>query len=462
MKKEEKYELKHHNDFHNIQFQHFNVKERNIILALCYKSMDLGTQLLNFNVHEIEELANYRPRAKGDNIYKMLGETYSSIKSATIRIDKKDGGIKEFVLFTTFETFPEEGRVEIRINEEYKYLINQVGSLYTRQALSEYSNLQSSYSQMTYSLLKRWESIKELKISIQDFRVELGVPESYRISEMDRRVFSLIKKELPQYFKNLNIEKMKTGREVTHLKFTWESDKKTLTEPKIIEVIISENLNKAIEKAKKNQYLSTLLTAKNIEKLTKEFEEKAIVKGLNHLYSTAKEPIKSLTYIKNAIKQVADTKTIKIVTAQKTSENIPPVIKKETITQSVATEQSQEKWEQQTFKTKVTQEEYDNLYREYLKNNKLQNIKSVRISYDAINKNKFEIIEKSLVEQVIESVPTTTEQKIIIIDEMEQYLHPNTKEDKKSELIKDLEKQLAEKKITVEQFLKVTQILGIE
>lgn len=79
-----KNDLVHHNDFHGVQLQNFSVKERNIVMALCYKAMNQGTDLLEFSVKEIEELSNYSPRKAQDNIYKIMHETYKKIKNASI------------------------------------------------------------------------------------------------------------------------------------------------------------------------------------------------------------------------------------------------------------------------------------------------------------------------------------------------------------------------------------------
>ncbi|MCJ8342135.1 MAG: replication initiation protein [Cetobacterium sp.] len=188
MAKNEKFELKHHKDFHGIQFQDFNVKERNLVFALCYKLMNQESNLLEFDVKEISKISNYTPTKAGDNIYKSLEETYKRIKNASIVV-KKENGVKHFVLFTIFETFEDKGLVKIRVNDEYRYLLNQVAS-------------------------------KNIEFEINKFRELLGIPQGYRISEIDKRVLNPIMEELPQYFFNLKLEKIKTGRKVTSLKFT--------------------------------------------------------------------------------------------------------------------------------------------------------------------------------------------------------------------------------------------------
>ena len=173
-----KLELKHHKDFHRAQFQGLTTTQRNITFALCYKLMNQESNLLEFDVKEIIDLTGYKPLKKGDNIYKHLEKTYDVLKNVTIKVDKKNG-VKKFVLFTIFETFEDIGKVQIKVNSEYRHLLNQVTAPFTLQNLIEYTELKSNYSQLLYSLLKEWEKKKEHTFSIEDFRNDLGVPPTY-------------------------------------------------------------------------------------------------------------------------------------------------------------------------------------------------------------------------------------------------------------------------------------------
>lgn len=254
--------------------------------------MNQESNLLEFDVKEIARISNYTPTKAGDNIYKSLEETYKRIKNASIVI-KKENGVKHFVLFTVFETFEDKGLVKIRVNDEYRYLLNQVAKPFTIQDVLEYTSLGSGYSQLMYSLLKEWEKSKTIEFEIQRFRELLGIPKGYRISEIDKFVLAPIFRELPQYFHNLKLEKIKIGRSIKSLKFTWSRKLEKIdvkNDNNIIDVIeVSERLNKTIEKAKNNRFLKKLLTINNIEKLLKIFEENDLIKGLLWAYKGVRQ-----------------------------------------------------------------------------------------------------------------------------------------------------------------------------
>lgn len=331
IKTKDKYELKHHKDFHGVQFQDFKVRERNLIYALCYQLMEQESNVLEFDVKEIAKIANYSPTKAGDNIYRSLEEAYKKIKNASISL-KKENGVKHFVLFTVFETFEDIGKVKIRVNDEYRYLLNKITAPFTIQNLIEYTRIGSGYAQLTYSLLKEWEKLKKLRIEIEDFKRLLGVPETYDTANFNRLVIKPILKELPKYFEGLELEKIKTGKKVTHLEFTWKARKESFkNEIEDVEVIkISHALNKTVEKTRKNRFLYGVLTDENIIKLLEMFDEKALIKGLNYAYKEINHEIKSINYLKKTIESANLVKSKKIVVEKENTDEVKELEKKET------------------------------------------------------------------------------------------------------------------------------------
>lgn len=294
---QEKYNLIHHKDFHNLQLQNYSVKERAVFLTLCLKVMEQEDDVVVFDIAELAKISNYSPRKKGDNIILFLKELNDKLKTLEVMQIKENGGFKSIILFPTFEVNPDVGKVKIRVNPDYKYLLNHLQAPYTIQALIEYSELKSGYSQLMYSLLKCWNKAKKLKISLEDFRKELGVPEGYSISVIDKRVLAPIMKELPKIFNDLKVEKIKNGRSVSGFLFTW-SDKKVVDEQlEVEEIEVSEELMEAIEKAEKNRFIKPFLSDENIIKLLEKFSEDKLIKGLKSAYNLVNKEINSLNYL---------------------------------------------------------------------------------------------------------------------------------------------------------------------
>lgn len=294
---QEKYNLIHHKDFHNLQLQNYSVKERAIFLTLCLKVMEQEDDVVTFSISELTEIANYSPRKKGDNIMLFLKDLNDKLKTLEIMQMKQDGGFKSIILFPTFEVDPTKNTIKIRVNPDYKYLLNHLQAPYTIQALIEYSELKSGYSQLMYSLLKCWNKAKKLKIDIENFRRELGVPEGYSISVIDKRVLAPIMKELPKYFPSLRVEKIKEGRSVTAFQFTWKEEKVVEEVIETEEVEVSDELLSAIEKAEKNRFIKPFLSDENIIKLLDKFSEEKLTKGLKKACKLINKEFTSLNYL---------------------------------------------------------------------------------------------------------------------------------------------------------------------
>ena len=321
---QEKYNLIHHKDFHNLQLQNYSVKERAIFLTLCLKIMEQDDEVVTFKVSEIAKIANYTPRKKGDNIYLFLKELSDKLLKLQVMQIKKDVGFTNMVLFPTFTVNEIEKTVRIRINPDYKYLLNNLQAPYTIQALIEYSNLKSGYSQLMYSILKCWNKAKKIRINIDDFKRELGVPENYRIFDIDQRVIAPILKELPQYFDNLKVEKIKEGKSVIALEFTWDDKKIVEQIVEEEEIELTEELMSAIEKAEKNRFIKPFLTDENIIKLLEKFSQEQLERGLKAAYDLIKTEFASLNYLVKVIEDNINKPKRKVILKRTRSSETTP------------------------------------------------------------------------------------------------------------------------------------------
>lgn len=65
-----------------------------------------------------------------------------------------------------------------------------------------------------------------MKIKINDFRERLDIPKSYRMTNINQKVWTSIIKELSFLFNNLHINKIKVkkGRKIEWLEFTFDAE----------------------------------------------------------------------------------------------------------------------------------------------------------------------------------------------------------------------------------------------
>ncbi|MGL5574391.1 replication initiation protein [Cetobacterium sp.] len=390
--------IKYHNDVNNLRLGKFTDKETDIFFSIMFKSMNtIGNVVINFS--ELKNLIEgHRSEQRLINNVRRLN---LKLKTLVDEVRDKDGNYIAFSLFGDIATKPKERIIEIKIDDRFRNLINNLMGKFTEFDLKDLISLKSVYSKILFRLLKQWETKKEREIQINEFRELLAIPPKYRLSEIDKFVLAPIMLELPRYFPNLKLEKIKTGKRVTSLKFTW-SRKIEKIEPKktddVIDIItISEELNQVIEKAKKNRFIEKLLTIDNIEILTQMFEENDLVKGLLWAYREVSQDVSSLNYLIKTIRTGIEKKEKKLIVKksedkqesifEKTFQEIPLDFKED------EGENDKQEIENSIIKQKVTMDQYEELYKKYLEENQTEHNPYVRKSFELYSKIRYEIVE---------------------------------------------------------------------
>ena len=388
--------IKYHNDMNKVSFAGFKEKELDLFFSICQKMKDKGTNEIVFSFSDLRKLSQYSNRSI-ERFYSDLDRVYKKMLELNLKYeDEKE--IRRFVLFSRYIIKKDEQIIIIKASEDFEYILNKLIGTFTKFDLVDFVSLKSVYSKNMFKLLKQWESKKNVKYEVLVLREILGVPSKYTTSNFNDRVLKPIMDELPKYFNDLCLEKLKTGKKVTHLKFTWSSRKEEIKEVEKIEVEISEKLDKVIKKGVKNRFLAKLLTVNNIEELLKTFEENDLIKGLLWAYKEVRQDISSLEYLIKTIKTGVEKKEKKIV--------VKPTEKIENIYDEIFEEiplnfsefplkNENQEIENLIIKEKITKDQYEKLYKKYLEENNVTHNPFIRKAFDISNKNKYEIIENN-------------------------------------------------------------------
>ena len=215
------------NEFNTVPLRNFNAKEMDLLFSICSQMREKGLSTIQFSFEDLRELSDYKYTAH-DRFIKDIEGVYDKL----IKLDIKLGTATEFtkfVLFTKYSISAKNERVEIRINEEFKDILNNITGNFTRFELMEFTELQSSYSKTAYRLLKQFRNTGYWTVQIDEFRRLFDVPENYKLGNIDQRILGPIMRELPQYFKNLKISKLrgkgKRKKFVEYIEFRFEPEK---------------------------------------------------------------------------------------------------------------------------------------------------------------------------------------------------------------------------------------------
>lgn len=232
--------IKYHNELNKIALSGLTTREVDILFAICSVIRNQGTNEVTFSFNEIKRLASVTT-ANQDEFVSIIKNIYG--KLSTLKVTYDNGNkFGYFVLFTKFLGDRENEIVSIQINSEFSYLLNDLTRNFTMFELQEFNGLESIYSKHLYRLLKQFKSTGEYRVKVDDFKRLLDIPESYTMKRITDKILNpIIEKEMPKYFKNFSIEKIREGRSIKYLVFRFNKEKQYTLSNEDSSISVSEN-----------------------------------------------------------------------------------------------------------------------------------------------------------------------------------------------------------------------------
>lgn len=246
--------LKYHNDMNLIAFKDFSQRELNIFFSLCLLMKEKGTGEITLSYDEIKNVIpdRFESKAKFEEI---LESVYD--KLLQLRLESRDKNkIEKFILFTSYKIHVNKKTVTINTNSDYSYILNNLSKNFTLFELQEFNELSSTYSKHMFRLLKQYRSTGFFRINVDEFKRLLDIPKSYTMKKIGVKVLGPIEKELVSYFNDFKINKIKSGRSITELEFTFKPQHyKCNDELNNIDTIDVEATQSNLIEEKKNQII---------------------------------------------------------------------------------------------------------------------------------------------------------------------------------------------------------------
>lgn len=367
--------VKYHNNINKLSFNNFTEKELNVFFSIVYKIQNQGSNILEIPFVELRNLSN------GD-IH--LPRFLNSVKNVSDKISnlnfryENDEEIVKFYFFNKFRIRKKEKVLILSINEDFQFLVNNLlkKGNFTILELENFVKLKSVYSKTLFRILKQWDSIHYKKFELQELRELLDVPASYSTARFNQRILTPMENELKQFFPHLTIEKKKTGKVITEIEISWGKKEPEIEIVDDIEVEISEELDKAFEKASHNRYISPFLTKETKIELIEFFEdEKILAKGLYFAYKTINTEFTKLSYLIKTITTgaIQQNKILKVENKEENNvkeNNENKLTLSNNITNEVS--KSKEKKENLVRKPEITEDKFEVIYQKYLKDNNIE------------------------------------------------------------------------------------------
>lgn len=222
--------VRYDNIINHLSFRDFTENDFNLFMCLCSRLKNLGDEK---QVYDYDYLMDMIGWDKSQRIELFHDE----IKRMTDKLRQIGGVIDispdEFVVFNLFETFrgnKQKRHLTVRVNPEFKFVLNDLTKNFTTFELSEYVGLNGRYAKLLYQHLKQYRKTGWWQISVEDIRRELSIPESMPTMNIKSKVInpSIDVIKSCKGFGELEVEVLKSprrGHAVIGYKFRWTADK---------------------------------------------------------------------------------------------------------------------------------------------------------------------------------------------------------------------------------------------
>lgn len=228
--------VKYQNDLNTATMRTWTETEMNILFSIVAKIRDTSTYETTFTFEQIKELSKFKKNLTRKEFVTELVSVSKKLGSLNYLERSEDGlDAKLFILFQTFDIKGSQDILKVCVHPQFEYVFNKIGMEFTQFELDEFIHIQSTYAKTAYRLLKQYRTTGWWKVTIEDFKLLLDIPNSYRPSNIDQQILKPILEQLggsdeDAIFKNLKITKNKKagrgrGGVLTGYTFTFEKEK---------------------------------------------------------------------------------------------------------------------------------------------------------------------------------------------------------------------------------------------
>ncbi|ENY6720859.1 replication initiation protein [Campylobacter jejuni] len=246
--------VKYHNDFNKIKLPNFNELEQNLLCAIFVKIKNKGhEEPVKFPVNDLKKIATSNKYKLNNEEFKeiMVSLFYKFFKADFKMLIKDDRNRTGEAIINLFQKvvfwYPHEDKeqklldeIELKVNPEFSYIINELEKKFTGFKLEEFIALNGKYTKTLYRLLKQYRTTGKAYFEWEEFCRIMDIPENKKICEIDRDILKPALKELTKErnlfdqirvpFKNLAYEKEKQkgtrgrGGKVIGITFTFKPE----------------------------------------------------------------------------------------------------------------------------------------------------------------------------------------------------------------------------------------------
>ena len=223
--------VKYKNVINEMNFRSFTENDFNLFMCLCARLKNLGEETQVIDYDYLMDIINWDKTQKIDLFQKELRGMVDRLRNVGATIDIDPDKFTAFNLFEEFEGDKKKRTLTVSVNKRFKNILNEfTDGLYTKFELAEYVRLDGKYTKLIYQHLKQYKYTGWWKITIEEARRELAIPDSYKNTHIMSKV---IKPSLEiirscKGFSDITVETLQSnrrGRAATGYIFRWTPDR---------------------------------------------------------------------------------------------------------------------------------------------------------------------------------------------------------------------------------------------
>ena len=288
--------VKYDNYMNSLKFTGFTTTDFNFLMLLCSKMRDKDVTELTISFDELRLKTGYTQHSVKQFVSD-LKRMNDKLMKITCSLETETEIIM-FVLFPTFKVNLENQMLTVCVNEEFKFILNNLVKNFTRFELKDFIGLQSKYSKTLFRLLKQFKTTGNYEVTLNDFIAKMDIPKSYRIKDITDKIINPTLKELQNYFQDLQCTIQyahKRGKPVSGYIFTFQPEQ--IQKPEL-----------PAAETKASEPKEDTLSQKEKDKLVNEFGKEVV---MDYIERTTKYNCCNYTKIRQWIKDDKDKKNKK-------------------------------------------------------------------------------------------------------------------------------------------------------
>ena len=307
--------VKYNNVLNKLNLAKLEEKELELFFALCLELKNKGSDEVNINITNFKNRYNM---GRSNQRFEKYMEVVLSKFLETKMIIKTSKTLELGNFFRKFKLDFVNNTLYVQLDEEYKYILNNLVEMYTQFSFIQYQELKSKYAKRLMPKLAQWQGTKKIEIKKEELFEVMGVTENYKkdLGNFRKRILKPVTEELKKIFYNLKITPLKNrSAKIEGYSFVWSTKPKEIEVSEEVKTLeISKSLKNLIDTAVKNPKLEILEKPSIIEYLIKHYTENIIVLGIKQLLnSNITTKIKTRKYITSILDKIKETENIKIV-----------------------------------------------------------------------------------------------------------------------------------------------------